>query len=221
MVAVRVVLVLALGVLVVAPARACGSGAVLFADHFQHAEPHGLGEEEHVTVANGVLEVEPPQNANWYAYYAGMPYRRLDVCVTLSIADFHAAGDMGAGVMFWVGDREHNDVFMIRPDGHWILAAHAGDAWQVVASAPSDAIHRGKGVVNEVEVRLDEGKGEALVNGTVVTSFTGTPPAGRFALGYYAESEVDQQDAWTFHSMEVRRLLSGAMATPSGPPGPG
>lgn len=223
MVAGRVVLAVALCVLVVAPARACGSGAVLFADHFQHAEPNWQGEGEHVSVAHGVLEVEPPQNANWYAYYAGMPYRRLDVCVTLSIADFHAAGDMGAGVLFWVGDREHNDVFMIRPDGNWILAAHEGDTWQPAASGSSPAIRQGKGVVNEVEVRLDEGRGEALVNGTVVTSFTGTPPARRFALGFYAESEVDQQDAWTFHSMEVRRLLPGAMAAPSpgAPPGPG
>lgn len=216
---------LAVGLVVAGPALACGKGAVLFADHFRHGEPYWPVMSRHVAMRPGALRVTPPQNANWYVFYPGMPYARADACVTLSIGRFHAAGDMGAGIMFWTADRRHGDVFMIRPDGRWILAGHAGRAWQAVATGRSAAIHTGAHVTNEVEVRLDGSRGEALVNGREVTTFRGAPPPGRAAFGFYAESEVDRADTWTFHAMVVRDLTAPLppvpAARPAGPRRPG
>ncbi len=194
---------------------ACGKGAVLFSDDFTHPEPYWDVTGNHVRFVGTTLQVEPAQNANWYVWYAGMPYTRADACVMLSIDKFHAAGDMGAGLLFWTRDRDLASVFMIRPDGGWILARHLGRDWVPVDSGMSDAIRTGPGVENEVEVRLDGKLGEAWVNGTKVTDFAGVPPPGGTAFGYYAESEVDETDVWTFHSMQVRRL-EAPLAGPEG-----
>ena len=87
-------------------ALACGDGAVLFADDFTHPEPDWVAESPDASQVAGALHIEPQQNANAYIYYPGMPYRQADACVTVSIDAFHAAGDMGAGMLFWTDDRE-------------------------------------------------------------------------------------------------------------------
>jgi hypothetical protein len=202
-------------------ALACGDGAVLFGDDFTHPEPDWVAESPYASQVPGALHIEPPQNADAYIYYAGLPYAQADACVTVSIDAFHAAGDMGAGLMFWVDGSDNNYVFMIRPDGGWIAARHVGHDWIAFANGMSDAIKQGKGAANEVEVRLDGKLGEAWVNGTKVASFEGDPPRGRFAFGYYAESEVDETDVWAFRDMTVRRLEAPLVASPAGQPDPG
>ena len=73
----------------------------------------------------------------------------------------------------------------------------------VVPRTMSDAIKKGIGAVNELQVVLNNNTGLFYINGVQVREFRGQPPKNGGAIGLYAHSETHGSNDWRFLKITV------------------
>jgi hypothetical protein len=187
-------------------AHACGNGAVQFADDFKTPDA-GWRHNDHVKIGNGAIAVSPLANRTEIADDTTYIFSDADVCARIKLSDFTKPEQLSGGLSFWITDPNNYFAFNIYPTGHWkITRLVAGMRGVPVSSGNSDAIKKGAGDVNEVEIRISGDTGTGYVNGTKIASFKGQPPAGGGTFGVDAESEDERTNIWEFRDFKILKL---------------
>lgn len=105
---------------------------------------------------------------------------------------------------FWASDYQNFYEASIFPNGTFAVFRMVSNEWApVVGRTMSDAIKKGIGAVNELQVVLIGANASFYINGTKVSDFLGQPPPDGGATGLYAASGVDQQNDWRFINITV------------------
>ena len=186
-------------------AHACGNGSVQFADDFKTPDA-GWIKTQHGKIGSGVITLTPAVNKNTTAYSATYIFGDADVCAQIKLNDFTKPEGLGGGLMFWITDLNSYFVFKIYPNGVWGVDRLAGSRWITIGAGNSDAIKKGVGDVNEIEVRLSGNTGTGYVNGAKVATFNGQPPDGGGSFGVIAESEIERANIWEFRDFKILKL---------------
>jgi hypothetical protein len=186
-------------------AHACGNGAVQFADDFKTPDA-GWIHNDQVTIGSGAITLMPPVNKSAIAHNATYLFSDADVCVQIKLRDFTKPEQLGGGLMFWVTDLYSYFIFQIYSNGDWKFARRAGSRWINISSGNSDAIKKGAGDVNELEVQISGRTSTGYVNGTKVATISGQPPDGGSFFGVIGESENERADVWEFRDFRILKL---------------
>jgi hypothetical protein len=186
-------------------AHACGTGAVQFAEDLKTPDV-GWIHNDQVKVGSGAIRMEPPVTTSTIAYNATYIFSDADVCVQMKLTDFTKPELVSGGLMFWVTDPNSYFIFSIYPSGTWKIDRRAGSRWIDISSGNSDAMKKGVGDLNEVEVRLAGNTGTGYVNGTKVATFNGQLPDGGGLFGVYGESEKERTNIWEFRDFKILKL---------------
>jgi hypothetical protein len=186
-------------------AHACGNGAVQFADDFKAPDP-GWPHTDQIKIGSGASTLLPPVNISVTAYNSTYLFSDADVCVQIKSSDFTKPEQLSGGLMFWITNINSYFIFHIYPNGVWGFERRAGSRWIRISSGNSDAIKKGVGDVNEVEVRLSGNTGTGYVNGTKVATFNGQPPEGGGFFGVIGGSENERANIWEFRDFKILKL---------------
>jgi hypothetical protein len=186
-------------------ANACGNGAVQFADDFKTPDA-GWIQNSPIEIGSGAITLTPPANRSFTAYNASYLFSDADVCVQIKLNDFTKPETVNAGIVFWVTDFDGYFIFDLRPSGVWAVRRKVGSRWITISSGNSDAIKKGAGDVNEVEVRLSGNAGTGYVNGTKVATFNGQPPEGGGFFGVIGGSEQERANIWEARHFKILKL---------------
>jgi hypothetical protein len=186
-------------------AHACGNGAVQFADDFKTPDA-GWIHNDHVKIGSGAITLMPTANHTTTTYNGTYIFSDADVCAQIKLDDFTKPETVSAGIVFWVTDFDGYFVFDIRPNGVWAFKRIVGSRWITISSGNSDAIKKGAGDVNEVEVRLTGNTGTGYVNGTKVATFNGQPPDGGGFFGVIGGAEQERANIWEARDFKILKL---------------
>ena len=186
-------------------AHACGNGAIQFADDFKTPDA-GWSHGDNVKIGKGAITLLPFMNKGATAYNATYLFSDADVCAQIKLSDFTKPEELGGGLMFWITDLSSYFVFQIYPHGFWKFARRAGSRWIDISSGNSDAIKKGAGDVNEVEVRVSGKSGTGYVNGTKIATISGQVPDGGGYFGVIGESENERVNIWEFRDFKILKL---------------
>jgi hypothetical protein len=186
-------------------AHACGNGAVQFADDFKTPDP-GWIHNDLAKIGSGAAILLPPVNAGLGLYNATYIFSDADVCAQIKFSDFTKPEQLSGGLMFWRTDSDSYYTFNIYPSGTWVIERKVGSRWIVISSGNSEAIKKGVGDVNDVEVRLSGNTSTGYVNGTKVATFNGQPPDGGGLFGLFGASENERTNTWEFRDFKILKL---------------
>jgi hypothetical protein len=156
---------------------------------------------------DGQLLLKPEKNSGYTQLYSPLVFKNATVCGTvkfpLGITDLQE-NSPGGGLAFWAGDYQNLYTATIFPNGTFSVFRRVNNDWiTVVGRTPSDAIKKGAGAVNELQVVLKNSTCSLYINGVQVREFRGQPPKERSAIGFYAQSEDLQQNEWRFLNVTV------------------
>jgi hypothetical protein len=187
-------------------AHACGNGTVQFADDFKTPDAGWARGDDNIKMGSGALTLLPPLGQRQKTYNDSYIFSDADFCVQIKLSDL-TKPDTTGGLMFWITDFNNHYAFMIHPDGTWSFERRTGSSrWIVLNHGSDDAIKKGAGVVNEVEVRLSGNAGTGYVNGTKVATFNGQAPDGGGFFGLIAQSEDKRVNIWEFRDFRILKL---------------
>ena len=186
-------------------AHACGNGAVQFADDFKTPDP-GWIHNDQVTIGSGAITLLPAANKSTYAYNASYLFSDADVCIQIKPTDFTKPEQLSGGLMFWMTDGSSYYFFHIYPSGTWRIDRRAGSRWIAISTGNSDAIKKGAGDLNEIELRVSGNTGTGYVNGTKVSTFNGQSPDGGGFFGVTTESENERANIWAARDFRILKL---------------
>lgn len=185
-------------------AHACGNGAVQLADDFKTSNADWIF-GDHVKISGGAITLLPAVNAAATAYNTTFILGDADLCVQIKLDDFTKPKRLSAGVMFRMLVSNKTFAFDIFPTGGWHFKRLAGRRWIVISRGNTDAIKKGVGDVNEVEIRLSGNTGTCYVNGTKVVTFSQPQLGGRY-FGIYGQSEDERANIWEFRDFKILKL---------------
>jgi hypothetical protein len=186
-------------------AHACGNGAVQFADDFKNPDAGWL-HSDHSKIGSGAITLMPPVKAYTTAYNNIYLFSDADVCAQIKVDDFAKPEQMSGGLMFWMTDTNNYYVFLIYPSGGWKILRLVGERSISIGRGNSDAIKKGAGDLNEIELRLSGNTGTGYVNGSKVATFNGQPPEGGGYFGVMAESEDERTNIWELRDFRILKL---------------
>jgi hypothetical protein len=191
--------VLAVGVMVLCGATqtalACQrQSAPVFQDDFKNADP-GWGQPDSVAAftPEGLVLMPPAGGSGWRSN-ANYTMAKADWCVEVvnptslpTPADEEQVG--AVGVWFWGSDLQSFYTATITLDGNASVDRLNNGIWQIVVpQAPARSVKTAPGATNEVEVATDGNKATFYINGTLLATITGHPPANGGSPGVYGES---------------------------------
>jgi hypothetical protein len=185
-------------------AHACGNGAVQLADDFKTPNDDWIFGDD-VKISGGAITLLPAVNAATTAYNAAFILGDADICVQITLNDFTKPRQLSAGIVFRMLFPNETFGFDIFPTGGWHFKRLGGESWTVISRGNSDAIKKGVGDVNEVEIRLSGNTGTGYVNGTEVATFSQPEQAGRY-FGIYGQSEDGRVNIWEFRDFKILKL---------------
>ncbi len=138
--------------------------------------------------------------------YRPLIFKNSTVCVTVkSPLEVGSVDDVAAGgAAFWAVDYQNYYVAEIYLNGTFAVFRRIEGNWVVVVPrSASDAIRKGVGRVNELQVVLNNTDGVLYINGTQVRDFRGQPPQNGGATGLFAQAENHQANDWRFLKITV------------------
>jgi hypothetical protein len=160
------------------------------------------------TIANyvdGQFSIKPVIDKYSMRLYRPLLYRNAAICMTVKFpAEIMDSDDPSGGPSFWATDYRNFYVAKIYPNGTFNIARKINDEWvTVIQQTPSDAIKKGAGQVNDVQLVVGNNSGVLYINGTKAQEFRGQPPQEGGAIGLFASSEAHQQNEWRFLNVAV------------------
>jgi len=174
-----------------------------FQDTFQKPDP-GWGSVAHYV--DGQLAVNPNENGYYIQLYRPLVFKNSTVCMTVKspLEVTNLEDKLHGGLIFWASDPQNFYEVAIYPNGTFgVFRRVNGESVPVLPRTASDAIKKGVGAVNELQVVLNNNRGMLYINGVQVQGFPGQPPKDGGAVGVYAESESQQQNEWKFLNITV------------------
>jgi hypothetical protein len=168
--------------------------APVFQDDFKNADP-GWGQPDNVAAfTQQGLVLTPPVSGSAWRNNANVSMAQGDWCVQVisptslpTPADEDTVGSVG--IWFWGSDLQNFYTATITLDGNASVDRLNHGIWQaVVTPTTAPSVNTSPGATNEIEIVTDGNKAAFFVNGTLVTSLTGRPPANGGPAGVYAES---------------------------------
>ena len=176
-------------------ASACQKhSAPVFQDNFKNADP-GWGQPDNVAAfTQQGLVLTPPVSGSAWRSNANQSMAQGDCCIEVQSpaslptpADEDAVG--AVGVWFWGQDMQNFYTATITLDGKASIDLLNHGIWQaVVPPAPAPSVKTAPGDINEIEIVTNGNRAAFYVNGTLVATITGRPPANGGAPGVYGES---------------------------------
>jgi hypothetical protein len=177
-----------------------------FQDGFQKPDPGwGITDPTNYYV-DGQLSLKPDGGRGRTRLYRSLIFKNATVCVTVKspLAVSKLDDPLAGGAAFWGGDYNNYYVAQIYPNGTFGVNRYVEGTWAtVIPRATSDAIKKGTGAVNDLQVVLNNDKGLFYVNGSQVTEFRGQAPQVGGAMGLYAQSENEQVSDWRFLNFAI------------------
>jgi len=177
-----------------------------FQDTFAKPDPAWQLNTKYADYADGQLAIKLDENTNFVQLYRSLVFKNATVCLTMksppAIADLEDVAS--GGLAFWSIDYRNYYLAKIYPNGSFTIFRKLNDEWiPVVNRTPSEAIKKGVGAVNEIQVVLNGNNGLLYINGTQVSEFRGNPPPTGGAVGVYAQTEAHRQNDWRFLKIAV------------------
>jgi hypothetical protein len=118
----------------------------------------------------------------------------------VSNLDGHSAG----GLAFWGVDYNNYYAAQIFLNGTFSINRLVGGTWAaIVPRATSEAIKKGTGAVNDLQVVLNNDRGSFYINGSQVGEFRDQVPQVGGAMGLFAVSEIEQVNDWRFLNITI------------------
>jgi hypothetical protein len=177
-----------------------------FQDGFQKPDPAWGIPNQTINYVDGQISVKTEGGRSRTLLYRPLIFKNATMCVTVksplavSNLDVSSAG----GAVFWAADNKNLYVAQIYPNGTFAVNRLVEDSWvRVVSRATSEAIKKGTGAVNDLQVVLNNDKGFLYVNGSQVSEFRGQPPQVGGTMGLFAQSENEQVNDWRFLNFAI------------------
>jgi len=144
--------------------------------------------------------------------YSSLSFTSASYCLSVqSPRSIKNAEEPSGGLAFWATDLSSYDFVEIYPDGSFSMSrSYNNRLLTVIRKQPADAVAKGPGVVNQIQVRAAGSGGMLLVNGIKVGDFRGQPPGGICTVRMTATSEKAQQSEWIFLDVAINREMASA-----------
>jgi hypothetical protein len=197
------VLVMAMA-LVMVVAHVCLAAKVLFEDKFATLDPSWGAPGTIMNVKDGKLLVTPEKNTTQTIINQGNVFPN-DMEATFSMTFVVAsAPTWGGGLVFWAKDYGEYYALLINADGWFAVQRHVANRYLLpVAWRQSDAIKKGVGAVNQVQVVTKGPKATISINGKKVISFSGHPPQGGSLIGFKVASGPESVNTVAFTDLKL------------------
>jgi len=173
-----------------------------FQDTFQKPDPGWRSVAHYV---DGQLALKPKETFQ-VQLYRPLVFKNATVCLTVKspLEITNLEDKLHGGLAFWASDPMNFYEAAIYPNGTFGLFRRVnGESVNVLPRTASDAIKKGVGAVNELQVVLKDNHVMLYINGVQVQEIRGQPPNDGGAVGVYAESESQQQNEWRFLNIMV------------------
>jgi hypothetical protein len=183
-------------------ASACGAGVVRFSDSFDTLQKTWGSADKWMSVKNGQMVIAE-NNGGWYTAEGGGGYRNIDYCADVVLNDTSDEASSYGGLLFWMRDTDHFFAFSITLDGFAAVYRYDGDWTSLIDDTPFDAVHEGKGAVNELRVVTHSGTATFYVNGQMFDSVSATDSPGTSHIGLIVESPDKGNATYAFDNVAV------------------
>jgi hypothetical protein len=168
------------------------------ADDFKAVDPGWVLPSEVACYADGQLTLKPMEAKTARVLYPSFRFKNATVCATFKSPPAPPDGTAtNGGVIFWGTDTSNFYVAGVHPQGAYSVYRQANGSWaDLILPTPFDAINKGPGALNEVQVRTNDRLATLFINGAKVTEFRGQPPKEDSAIGLYAASNSNERNEW-------------------------
>jgi hypothetical protein len=178
-----------------------------FQDGFQKPDPAWGIPNPTTNYVDGQISVKPDGGRSRAQLYRPLIFKNATVCVTVKspLAVSNLDAPFSGGVAFWAtADYQSYYVAAIYPNGTFAVSRWVEGSWAtVVPRATSEAIKKGTGAVNDLQVVLNNDKALFYINGSQVSEFRGQEPQVGGAMGLFASSENEQASDWRFLNFAI------------------
>jgi hypothetical protein len=178
-----------------------------FQDGFQKPDPAWGIPNPTTNYVDGQISVKPDGGRSRAQLYRPLIFKNATVCVTVKspLAVSNLDAPFSGGVAFWAtADYQSYYVAAIYPNGTFAVSRWVEGSWAtVVPRATSEAIKKGTGAVNDLQVVLNNDKALFYINGSQVSEFRGQEPQVGGPMGLFASSENEQASDWRFLNFAI------------------
>ena len=195
-------------------------GAAEFFDGFASPDPGWGAPTDTAYFKDGQLKLKPSLTSASDWVFTPMIFKSGIVCAEIKSPTQikNPAGTEQGGVIFWASDTSNYYLATLYADGTFSIYRKIDGRWATVRSrTKADSIRQGENAVNRVKVTFANDTATLAVNDVEVAQLQrAQPPEGGGSVGFYAESEDDQRDEWSFLNIAVMDNTNPAPA--AGPP---
>lgn len=197
------VLVMALA-MVVSVAKVCLAAKVLFEDKFATLDPSWGAPSAIMIVKNNKLVITPGKKTTQTIINQGSVFPN-DTDITFNMTFVKApAPTWGSGLVFWAKDYSEYYALLINANGWFAVQHHVANRYLLpVAWRSTDAIKKGAGAENQVQVVTKGNKATISVNGKELITLSGQPPNGGSLIGFKVASGTNAANSAAFGDLKV------------------
>jgi hypothetical protein len=178
-----------------------------FQDTFAKPDPGWAFVDPAAHFIDGQLLLKPDEGSGWKSLYRPLFFKNATVCATmkLPVEIINLVDDSpSGGLVFWASNLNNFYKAAIFPNGSFNVSRLVNNEWAtVVPRTMSDAVKKGAGAVNELQVVLNDDNCLLYINGVQVREFRGQRPKEGGAIGVYAQSESQRRNEWRFLNITV------------------
>jgi hypothetical protein len=110
----------------------------------------------------------------------------------------------GSGLVFWAKDYSEYYALLINANGWFAVQHHVANRYLLpVAWRSTDAIKKGAGAENQVQVVTKGNKATISVNGKELITLSGQPPNGGSLIGFKVASGTKAANSAAFGDLKV------------------
>jgi hypothetical protein len=207
------------------PTYACGNGKLILEDKFETLDPawgfapndpkRSNGSDGLVYKLNPNQDIEILNQSDFYDNY--------EVCAVIT-TKVPANAYAPVGLFFWSTDLDNYYAAFMDPAAgkYGVIRSVKGKTLIPVALTPSDAVHKGTDVTNEISVSVKANKATIAINGKEVIDFNGVPPEGGSIFGFEVDNDKGNAGPATFilKSIQLREVEGAPQSSqpPTSPP---
>jgi hypothetical protein len=180
------------------------AGKVLFEDKFTSLDPAWGAPGPIMDAKDGKLIITPEKNTTQTVLNQANVYPNNSESSFVMTFVKAPAPTWGSGLVFWAKDYNEYYAVLINAEGWFAVQRHiAGRYLLPVAWRESDAIKKGEGAENRVQVATKDNKAKVFINGQEVISFSGQPPQGGTLIGFKVASGPEGSNVAAFSNFQL------------------
>lgn len=178
---------------------ACDPETALYEDDFEFLDVSWGNADDSILVEDGALFIKGSGGlVNLETKTKGAA-----ICVDVSITEAANISDSPAGVVFWWEDWKNYYAVFVWADG-WLEVRRMVDGKsKTLFTQEAEALKRGAGAVNSIELTLQPKDATLLVNGSETRRFKAKRPKEGGAVGLYGISPDEAPATFSFDNLVV------------------